>query len=73
MIRFISLAALFITLATSLSSCAYFQGKSDQHEAVCKSIKYRMMYNSVTPTRQPTWEQRSETARLNKSYHDEGC
>ena len=57
----------------SLTACSSFQNKTENQQAVCKELKYRMIFNGATPNQQEAMQQRAEVNNLNKSYREDGC
>lgn len=66
---------LIITLLTSFTaSCAMMENTTDNnHKAVCKELKRRIIYNAATGNNTEATQQRGELNRLNKSYNNQGC
>ncbi len=67
MIRLISITLL----AAFVSSCA--NTVDNNHAAVCKELKARIIYNGATGNNTLATQQRGELNRLNKSYNAQGC
>ena len=75
---------VWIFLIANLTACATFKdSEQNNHEAICKQLKYKMIWNGAggTPTfsgpatGDPTkaTQTRAESETLEKNYHDEGC
>lgn len=66
---------LIIILLTSFaSSCAIMDNIADNdHKAVCKELKRRIVFNAATGNNTAATQQRGELNRLNKSYNAQGC
>jgi predicted transglutaminase-like cysteine proteinase len=66
---------LWVTvLAAFVSSCAVMQNTADNnHAAVCKELKRRIIYNGSTGNNTVATQQRAELNRLNKNYNSQGC
>lgn len=73
-----------VLLVANLTSCATFKdSKENNHEAICKQLKYQIIWNGAggTPTfwggatgnQMQATQTRAETETLEKNYHDEGC
>ena len=61
-------------LTTLLTSCALFQNNADQnHQAYCKEIKHRMIFNAATPNQATATQQRAEMEGLSRTYRNEDC
>lgn len=70
MIRFVWVALL----AAFVSSCAVMQNTADNnHAAVCKELKRRIVFNAATGNNTAATQQRAELNRLNKNYNTQGC
>lgn len=67
MIRLFTIALL----TTFVSSCA--NTVDNNHAAVCKELKARIIYNGSTGNNTLATQQRGELNRLNKSYNAQGC
>jgi len=69
MIRFLG-----ITLLTALiSSCSMINTADNDHTAVCKELKHRIIFNGATGNNTAATQQRAELNRLNKNYNTQGC
>lgn len=67
MIRFLS-----VTLLVSfLTSCA--NTVDNNHAAICKELKARIIYNGATGNNTKATQQRGELNQLNKNYNAQGC
>lgn len=69
-----TLFSIALLLGTSLSGCAYMQGRSDErHSAICSQLKNKILMNGATGDQREAQMQRSELANLNRTYRAEGC
>lgn len=62
-----------IVLLMTLSACAYWQGKSGDHDALCRQLKGKIVMNGATGNERKASQQRAEMATLDRSYREEGC
>lgn len=62
-----------VLLVTTLSACAYFQGKSSDHDALCQQLKGQIVMNGATVIDRKANMQRAERGKLVSAYRDEGC
>lgn len=62
-----------IVLLTTLSACAYLQGKSSDHDALCQQLKGQIVMNGANANQRIANQQRAGSANLDKTYRDEGC
>lgn len=69
MIRHLGLVVLLLTL----SACAYFQGKSSDHDALCQQLKGQIVMNGANVIDRKANMQRAEKSKLIDSYRKEGC
>ncbi len=70
MTRFLWIALLI----PFISSCSLVDGTADNnHVAICKELKRRIIYNGATGNNTEATQQRAELNRLNKSYNTQGC
>lgn len=67
MVRFLGI----ILLVTFVSSCA--NTVDNNHKAVCKELKRRIVFNAATGNNTEATQQRAELNRLNKNYNTQGC
>ncbi len=57
-----------------LNGCSWMQGTADNdHAAVCKELKRRIVFNAATGNNTEATQQRAELNRLNKNYNVQGC
>lgn len=67
-VLWMSLLCLFV------SSCSLFQTSPAQdHAAVCKELKHRIIFNAATGNDTKATQQRAELSTLTHDYHDQGC
>jgi len=45
----------------------------NNHAAVCKELKRRIVFNAATGNNTEATQQRAELNRLNKNYNTQGC
>jgi len=65
---------LWISLFAFLTSCTVMQGSVDNnHRAVCKELKNRIVFNGATGNNTEATQQRAELGQLNKNYNNQGC
>lgn len=62
-----------IVLLTTLSACAYLQGKSSDHDALCQQLKGQIVMNGASANQRVANQQRAGKATLDRSYREEGC
>jgi hypothetical protein len=60
-------------LCLSLNACELFQNPEDNHQALCKEIKHRLIYTGATADQREKWQQRSDQTKLNEMYQTEDC
>ena len=67
-----------ITLLTAITSlitaCSLMQNTADDnHKAICKELKRRIVFNAATGNNTKATQQRGELNQLNKNYNAQGC
>ena len=63
---------MIILLTIFLTSCMTSTADNN-HAAVCKELKRRIVFNAATGNNTEATQQRGELNRLNKSYNAQGC
>ncbi|HSW68740.1 MAG TPA: hypothetical protein VLI69_01110 [Gammaproteobacteria bacterium] len=62
------------TFTIFISGCSLMQNTADNnHAAVCKELKRRIVFNAATGNNTEATQQRGELNRLNKNYNMQGC
>jgi hypothetical protein len=56
-----------------LTGCQLFQNTADNHHAMCKELKNQIIFNGQNANPSIAFQERADKAKLNESYHDEGC
>lgn len=69
MIRYV----LVVLSLLSLTNCAYFQGRTDDHNAICQQLRGSITMNGANKTPRVANMQRAENAKIARQYEDEGC
>ena len=69
---FIRLVLLGIFCA-GVTSCSYFQKNNDDNKALCRQMKYDIIFNGATSNQHKAMRQRAEMATLQRSYREHGC
>lgn len=70
MLRFV---LLIISIATLLTACAWWQGKTGNQIGACNELKRQIIANGATGNEQKAIKQRAELDNLNHSYRQTGC
>jgi hypothetical protein len=58
-------------LCLSINSCTTTDDQD--HAAVCKELKHRIIFNGATGNDTKATQQRAELGTLTHDYHDQGC
>jgi hypothetical protein len=62
-----------IVLIFTVSGCAYLQNQDNEHSAICKQLKNRIIMNGATGNKRTAQMEKSELMGLSRTYHNENC
>lgn len=66
-----------LTLLSTLTACAYLQGRTSDHDSLCQQLRGQIVMDGATANRtanpRQLDQQRAGKANLERTYRAEGC